>query len=118
MDFFISTAQAQQEAQGSAWVTLLFPVLLLVIFYFLLIRPQAKRAKEHKQMVAELDKGDEVVTQGGLLGRITDLDEGFITLEINDSNQVKVQRSAVVQVVPKGTLKGRADSAETKKAGK
>ena len=117
LDFFVSAAHAQQ-GEGAGWTALLFPILLIVIFYFLLIRPQAKRQKEHKKLVSELAKGDEVITQGGLLGRITDLDETFISVEINDNNQVKVQRNAVVQVVPKGTMKGKADPAEARKAGK
>ncbi|MDN3517884.1 preprotein translocase subunit YajC [Aquisalimonas lutea] len=118
MEFFISSAFAQQGGEGTGWTALLFPIVLIAIFYFLLIRPQAKRAKEHKKLISELDKGDEVVTQGGLLGRITEVEESFITMEINDGNQVKVQRNAVAQVVPKGTMKGKADPAETKKTGK
>ena len=118
MDFFISDALAQQGGEGAGWTALIFPILLIVIFYFLLIRPQQKRAKEHRKMVEALDKGDEVVTQGGLLGRITDLDESFITVELNESNRVKVQRNAVAQVVPKGTMKGKTESSEAKKAEK
>ncbi|WP_290652941.1 preprotein translocase subunit YajC [Aquisalimonas sp.] len=118
MEFFISSAFAQQGGEGAGWTALLFPILLIAIFYFLLIRPQAKRQKEHKKLVSELAKGDEVITQGGLLGRITDVEETFITVEINDNNQVKVQRNAVAQVVPKGTMKGRPEPAEAKKATK
>ncbi|WP_174813718.1 preprotein translocase subunit YajC [Aquisalimonas sp. 2447] len=117
LDFFISSAHAQQ-GEGAGWTALLFPIALIAIFYFLLIRPQAKRAKEHKKLVSELAKGDEVITQGGLLGRITEVDETFITMEINDNNQVKVQKNAVSQVVPKGTIKGKADPGEAKKASK
>lgn len=118
MEFFISSAFAQQGGEGAGWTALLFPVLLIAIFYFLLIRPQAKRQKEHKKMVSELAKGDEIITQGGLLGRITDVDETFISVEINDNNQVKVQRNAVAQVVPKGTIKGKVEPEDGKKAGK
>lgn len=118
MEFFISSAFAQQGGDGAGWTALVFPVVLIAIFYFLLIRPQAKRAKEHKKLISELSKGDEVVTQGGLLGRITEVEETFITMEINESNQVKVQRNAVAQVVPKGTIKGKADAGEPKKGAK
>ena len=119
MDFFIASAQAQEAGgEGAGWLSLLFPIVLIAIFYFLLIRPQTKRAKEHKKLISELDKGDEVVTQGGLVGRITELDDSFITMAINDNSQVKVQRHAVSQVLPKGTMKGKADASESKKDSK
>ncbi len=109
MDFFISPAWAQAAdgaAQPSPLAGFLPLIIIFVIFYFLLIRPQSKRAKEHRQMVEALAKGDEVVTNGGLLGRITDLDENFITIEVADSVRVKVQRQAVAALMPKGTMKG------------
>jgi len=81
-------------------------IIIFVIFYFLLIRPQSKRAKEHRAMIAALAKGDEVVAGGGLLGRVTDLDDQFVTLEIASGVNVKVQRPAISQVLPKGTIKG------------
>ena len=71
----------------------------------MLIRPQMKRSKEHRQLVSQLGKGDEVVTNGGLLGRITDVSESFITLEIADNVQIKLQRQAVTNIMPKGTIK-------------
>ena len=80
-------------------------VLIFVVFYFLLIRPQAKRAKEHKAMIAALGKGDEVVTAGGVLGRISGLGDAYVTVEIADGIEVKVQRQAVQTVLPKGTIK-------------
>ena len=80
-------------------------VLIFVVFYFLLIRPQTKRAKEHRAMVAALEVGAEVVTNGGILGKITEVSEQFVTLEIAAGVNVKVQRHAVSQVLPKGTLK-------------
>ena len=80
-------------------------IIIFVIFYFLLIRPQMKRAKEHKKLVADLGNGDEVVTNGGLLGRITNVGESFITVELADNVQIKVQRHAVSNVMPKGTIK-------------
>ena len=80
-------------------------IVIFVLFYFLLIRPQMKRAKEHRKMVETLAKNDEVVTSGGLLGRITDVEESFIRVEIAEGVRVKVQKSAVTSLVPKGTAK-------------
>jgi len=112
MSFFISDALAEGAAAGPSADGGLFGflplILIFVLFYFLLIRPQAKRAKEHKQMVAALAKGDEVVTNGGLLGRATDVDDSFIMMEIAEGVEVKVQRNAVASLVPKGTFKSKA----------
>ena len=106
MSFLISDAWAQAGgAEGGGLITLLPMILIFVIFYFLLIRPQQKRAKEHRAMVSELSKGDEVVTNGGVLGKITDADENFVTVEISDGVNVKVQRMAIAQMMPKGTVK-------------
>lgn len=107
MDWLISSAYAQAAgaAQPNPLVQMLPLVLIFVVFYFLLIRPQSKRAKEHKAMVAALAAGDEVVTSGGILGRIVEAGEQFVTVEIAPGVQVKVQRQTVSQVVPKGTLK-------------
>ncbi len=116
MSFFISNAYAQGgQAAGGGWEALLFPILLIVIFYFLLIRPQTKRAKEHRKLVENLAKGDEVVTNGGLLGRITEVGETFATVELADGVEVKLQKTAVAAVMPKGTYK-QAD--KEKKAAK
>jgi preprotein translocase subunit YajC len=98
-------AQAAGGAQPNAFVQLLPLVLIFVVFYFLLIRPQAKRAKEHKAMVAALAVGDEVVTSGGILGKVTETGEQFLTVEIAEGVRVKVQRHTVGAVLPKGTLK-------------
>ncbi|VAW77065.1 Protein translocase subunit YajC [hydrothermal vent metagenome] len=106
MSFFISDAMAAAPAQQTDPVMQFLPlVLIFVVFYFLLIRPQSKRAKEHKTMVAALAKGDEVVTNGGLLGRVTQVDDNFVTLKIADNVEVKVQRQAVANLMPKGTSK-------------
>ena len=107
MDFFISNAWAQSApAEQPGILEALLPfIILFVIFYFLLIRPQQKRAKEHKQMVANISKGDEVVTNGGLLGKIVEVGDNFIELEVNENNKVKVQRQMIANVVPKGTLR-------------
>jgi preprotein translocase subunit YajC len=80
-------------------------VLMFVVLYFIMIRPQMKKQKEHKAMIDALGKGDEVVTGGGLLGRITKVDEQYVSVEIAGNVVVQMQRSAVVQVLPKGTVK-------------
>src|SRR5262245_30301301 len=107
MDWLIASAHAQAAggAQPNALVQMLPLLLIFVVFYFLLIRPQAKRAKEHKAMVAALAVGDEVVTAGGILGRIVETGEHFLAVEIAPGVQVKVQRQTVTTVLPKGTLK-------------
>jgi preprotein translocase subunit YajC len=106
MDFFISNAWAQAPAgQPDPFMSFLPLILIFVIFYFLLIRPQSKRAKEHKKMVSELKAGDEVVTGGGLLGKITEVGEQFIKVEVADGVVLRVQRQTVVGVMPKGTFK-------------
>jgi preprotein translocase subunit YajC len=108
MDFFIPAALAQSATGSSAntLTTILPLVLIFVVFYFLLIRPQTKRAKEHRQMVAGLKKEDEVVTNGGILGRISDIDDNFVTLDIAPNVAIKVQRFQIAQLMPKGTFKG------------
>jgi len=107
MNLFISDAWAQGAAGGSGGglLGLLPMVAIFVIFYFLLIRPQQKKAKEHRSMVADLSKGDEVVTNGGVLGKITDTDENFLTVEVAQGVEVRVQRLAIAQMMPKGTVK-------------
>jgi len=86
-------------------VGLLFPVAMIVVFYFLLIRPQNKRAKEHRALVAALETGTEVVTSGGILGKVTEVTEQIISVEIAEGVTVKVQRHTVTQILPKGTIK-------------
>ena len=107
MSFFISDAMAQSAGgqQASMFELILPLVLMFAIFYFLLIRPQQKKAKEHRNLVESLGKGDEVVTNGGLVGKITDVDENFLTCKIAENVEVKVQRHAVASVLPKGTVK-------------
>ena len=107
---FISSAfaQAAPAAQGdmqSSLMGMLPLVLMFVVLYFVMIRPQMKKAKEHKNMVEALAKGDEVVTAGGLLGKVTKLNESFISVEIANGVEVQLQRSSVVQVLPKGSIK-------------
>jgi len=108
LNLFISDAAAQTGAPaagGSVTSALLLPVLLIVVFYFLLIRPQQKKQKEHRQMVEALGVGTEVVTGGGVLGKVTDLGEQFVTVEIADGVKVKIQRHSIASVLPKDTLK-------------
>lgn len=109
MSFFISDAFAEGAAaagQSEGGLLGMLPLLLIfVLFYFMLIRPQTKRAKEHKNMVEALAKGDEVVTGGGLLGRVIDVGESFLTVKIADTVEVKVQKQSVTALVPKGTMK-------------
>lgn len=106
MDFFISSAWAQDAAaQQNPMTSVFFIVILFVVFYFMLIRPQLKRAKQHKTMIGALNSGDEVVTNGGILGKLTDVGEHFVTVEIADGTSIKLQRQAVATVLPKGTIK-------------
>ena len=106
LDFFIASAHAQDAAAPAGGLMSFLPLIIIfVIFYFLLIRPQMKRAKEHKNLVAALSTGDEVVTNGGLLGKITKVGESFVTVELADNVQIKVQKHAIASVMPKGTVK-------------
>ena len=107
MDWLISTASAQAAgAPAGGGLGMLLPmVLMIVVFYFLLIRPQTKRAKEHKAMVSALEVGSEIATSGGIIGKVTELSEQFLTVEIASGVNVKVQRHTISQVLPKGTLK-------------
>ena len=101
----ISPAYAQGAGGADSLMSFLPIILLFVILYFLMIRPQMKRAKEQKAMIEALQKGDEVVTAGGMVGRITKLGEQYVTLEIASNTEIVVQRSAVQVPLPKGTLK-------------
>lgn len=107
MSLFISDALAQDgaAAAGDPLLSLLFPIGLIIILYFLMIRPQIKRQKQHKALVDGLTKGDEVLTMGGIAGRITDLGDNFARVEVADNVVIKVRRHAVEAVLPKGTLK-------------
>lgn len=106
LDFFLSPAYAQQGATQANPLLQFAPlVVLVVLFYFMLIRPQMRRAKEQKTMLEKLAKGDEVVTGGGVAGRIVGIGEVFLTLEIADKVEIKVQKQSVTLVLQKGTLK-------------
>lgn len=109
MSFFISDALAQEAAAGAqgdpGFANLIFMVVLFAIFYFLLLRPQMKRAKEHKKMTEALSKNDEIVTNGGIAGKVKKVDDSFIRLQIAEGVEVTVQRNAIASVLPKGSLK-------------
>lgn len=109
MSFFISEALAEggdaAASQGDPMTSLIFMVVIFAVFYFLLIRPQAKRAKEHKQLVAALSKGDEIVTSGGIYGKLSNVTDDYVEVDIAEGMTVKMQRQAVASVLPKGTIK-------------
>ncbi|EDY85481.1 preprotein translocase, YajC subunit [gamma proteobacterium HTCC5015] len=108
LNFVISPAHAEAAAPAGAdggLLQLLPIVVLFVVMYFLMIRPQQKRAKEHRQMVEALKKGDEVVTSGGILGKVTEVGDAFIELKVNDNSSLRLQRQAIQSVMPKGTIK-------------
>ena len=105
----LPVAGAQEGARppppGGGWDFLIFMLVLFAILYFLMIRPQMKRARQHREMVAALRAGDEVVTNGGLLGRVRNVGDSFLLLELAHGTEVKVQKHAVANIVPKGTFK-------------
>src|SRR3546814_13507630 len=109
LDLLISPAYAQaagQGAQGGGFTSfsLLMPIALIAVMYFLMIRPQMKRAKEHRAMLEKLGNGDEVITNGGMAGVVREIGDSFITVEIADNVRVRVQKAAIGTVMPKGTL--------------
>ena len=104
---FISNAFAQTASTGTdggSLLNMLILPLMFVVLYFVMIRPQMKRQKEHKAMIEALAKGDEVVTSGGMIGRVTKLGESFVHVEVANGVELQLQRSAVIQVLPKGTF--------------
>jgi preprotein translocase subunit YajC len=107
MSFFISDALAQAAGAPpqDMLLQMLFPIGLVALLYFVMIRPQLKRQKEHTKLVAGLAKGDEVATVGGIVGRVTDLGENFVQVEVADGVNVKLRRQAVEAVLPKGSIK-------------
>ena len=104
-DAYADTVAASGAPQGGGLNVILLSVLFVAIFYFLLIRPQSKRNKAHQAIINDLQKGDEVVTSGGILGRIMKIDDAIITIEIAENIEIKVQKNSVVSLLPKGTLK-------------
>jgi preprotein translocase subunit YajC len=112
IDLIIPPAMAQAAGQaapggffGGGLGGLLFPIILIGVMYFLMIRPQMKRQKEHRAMLEKLGNGDEVITNGGVAGTVRELGEHFITVEIADNVRIRVQKGAIANVLPKGTLK-------------
>jgi len=104
MEFFISSAHAQQAAPQGSLLDLWPLVVIFIAFYFLLIRPQQKKQKEHGALVAGLQVGDEVLTAGGVLGRITGVSDHYAVVQISENTEIKIQKSSVSAVVPKGTF--------------
>ncbi|MDH3811541.1 MAG: preprotein translocase subunit YajC [Gammaproteobacteria bacterium] len=103
MDFFIQDAYAQGAQQGDSTSFIIMMVLMFAAFYFLLIRPQQKKQKQHNELVAALQVGDEVLTAGGILGKITGVSEHYAVIAISDNTEIKIQKASISMVVPKGT---------------
>jgi len=104
MDFFIQNAYAQGAQQGGGTSFIIMMALMFAAFYFLLIRPQNKKQKQHQELVSGLQVGDEVLTAGGILGKITGVSEHYAVVSISDSTEIKIQKASVSMVVPKGTF--------------
>ncbi len=106
MNWLIPSAHAASNPQpGGDFMPIVMMVVLFIVFYFLIIRPQRKRQKEHESLIANLSAGDEVSTSAGLLGKVKKVDESYVVLKVDDSVELKFQKSAVLAVLPKGTLK-------------
>ncbi|MTC29633.1 preprotein translocase subunit YajC [Providencia alcalifaciens] len=108
MSFFISEAAASAgaPAQGSPYSLIIMLVVFALIFYFMILRPQQKRAKDHRKLMESIAKGDEVLTTGGLIGRVTKVAEtGYVVLELSENTEVTIKRDFVAAVLPKGTMK-------------
>ena len=107
MDFFISNAMAAGEAPAGGGLQLVFMVAIFFgIMYFMIIRPQAKKGKEHAALLESLAKGDEVVTSAGIIGKITKMGDNYIEVKTSESSSLMFQRGAIVSILPKGTVKG------------
>ncbi|SFF42473.1 protein translocase subunit yajC [Fontimonas thermophila] len=107
LDILISPAYAQAATpqQPSVLMQFLPLILLVIVFYFLLIRPQMKRNREHREMLSKIAKGDEVVTAGGIAGKVVGIGEAYVSIEVADNVAIKVQKGSISSVLPKGTLK-------------
>ena len=103
MDFFIQNAYAQGAQQGGGTSFIIMMALMFAAFYFLLIRPQQKKQKQHQELVSGLQVGDEILTAGGILGKITGVSEHYAVVAVSDNTEIKVQKASVSMVVPKGT---------------
>lgn len=108
MSFFMSDALAQtttSQPQSDGMFSMVMIAAIFVLFYFMIIRPQNKRTKEHREMVNRLKKGDEVITSGGILGKVTHIDEQYVKITIAENTDILAQRSSVTTILPKGTMK-------------
>ncbi len=105
MNFLISDAHAAPAPAGGGMEFLIMIGIFFAIMYFMIIRPQQKRAKEHASLLSSLSKGDEVVTNGGILGKVANIGENFIEVKVSESGSITVQKQAVASVMPKGTMK-------------
>lgn len=108
MNFFINSAYAQTDGGASPDTTIINLIFFggfALIFYFLIWRPQSRRSKEHKELMGALGKGDEIMTNGGILGKLTKVDDNYVVVQISDNVEIKMQKSAVAAVLPKGTIK-------------
>ena len=105
MNFFISNAYAQSAISSDSLLSLAPLVIIFVVFYFLLIRPQSKRQKEHKELIGNLSTGDEVTTGGGMLGKVTEVKDDFVKIQVADNVVVTVQKHTIGAIMPKGTIK-------------
>ncbi|ACJ18247.1 preprotein translocase subunit YajC [Coxiella burnetii] len=101
---YAAPVTAQAPHSGGFWSMLWLPLLLILVFYFLLIRPQSKRAKEHRQLLEGISLGDEVVTTGGVVARVSRLKDNFVVLEISKGTEITVQKASIASVLPKGTI--------------
>lgn len=111
MSFFIpnvyaATNGAAAHQQGSGLDFIILIAIMFAVMYFMIIRPQSKRAKEHKRLLGALSKGDEVVTSGGIVGKVTIVGDNFVQVEISEGTEVKLQKQSITSVLPKGTIKG------------
>ncbi|MEZ5492598.1 MAG: preprotein translocase subunit YajC [Gammaproteobacteria bacterium] len=106
MDLLFPTAYAQEPAAPSATFNLIFIGGMFLLFYFILWRPQSKRAKEHRDLISSISKGDEVMTSGGILGKVTVVNEDYISVAVAEGVELKVQKSSVAAALPKGTIAG------------
>ena len=104
MEFFIQSAHAQGAQQGDSTSFIIMMVLMFAAFYFLLIRPQQKKQKEHAALVSGLSVGDEVLTAGGILGKVTGVSDHYAVIQISENTEIKIQKASVSVVVPKGTF--------------
>ena len=109
LDLLIPSAHAQSAAPAATGTsmlsTLALPIIFIAVMYFLMIRPQMKRQKDHRSMLDKLQRGDEVITSGGIAGTVTEMGDNFVSVEVANGVQLRVQRGAIANVLPKGTLK-------------